>query len=112
MPSTHEPNPAWLTLGFEVTDGMFAYIVTEVHADTVETFDTEGVVDLQSHEEWHYAVTEMLQQGGEACEASQHLMERLKEWAEFHPAKFPIERFIGPNPTEAECPCLTCESDR
>jgi hypothetical protein len=88
-----EINPAWLRLGFEVNDGMFAFIVTDVHADTIETFDTEGVVDLQSHEEWHEWVTECLKDGGSVAEADDHLGDRLKEWTEYHPATFPIGRF-------------------
>lgn len=86
---TPDINPEWLKVGFEVTDGMFAFIVVDVNADTITTFDSEAVVDVQSHEEWHYAVTEMLKDGGEATNL--HLIERLKEWTEFHPAKFPIE---------------------
>lgn len=89
---TADINPEWLKVGFEVTDGMFAYIVTEVNADTITTFDSEAVVDLQSHEEWHYAVTEMLKDGGEVT--NQYLIERLNEWTEFHPATFPIEAVL------------------
>lgn len=87
-----EINPDWLKVGFEVTDGMFAFIVIEVNADTITTFDSEAVVDVQSHEEWHYAVTEMLKDGGEVT--NKHLMERLAEWAEFHPNTFPIEKVL------------------
>jgi hypothetical protein len=82
----------WLKIGFEVNDGMFAYIVTDVNADTIETFDTEGVVDTQSHEEWHYAVTEMLKDGGAV--AAEPILERLKEWTDNHPSTFPIERLL------------------
>lgn len=88
MPDT---NPAWLKIGFEVSDGQFNYIVIDVHTDTVETFDSEGVRDLQSHEEWHYAVEEMLKDGGEVVN-DDTLPGRLKEWVEFHP-KFPIDNF-------------------
>lgn len=83
---------AWLKVGFEVSDGMFNYIVTDVNADIVETFDGEGVVDTQSHEEWHYSVTEMLKEGGYVV--TEPILERLKSWTEFHPATFPIERLL------------------
>lgn len=83
-----EINPAWLQRGFEVSDGQFNFIVVDVHADTVETFDSEGVRYLQSHEEWHYAVTEMIKDGGYVPNES--LDERIKEWVEFHPT-FPLK---------------------
>jgi hypothetical protein len=76
-------NPAWLKIGFEISDGWFNFIVIDVHADTVESFDSEGVRDLQSHEEWHYAVTEMLKDGGEVQD--EPLDRRLASWTEFHP---------------------------
>jgi hypothetical protein len=85
-------NADWLKVGFEVSDGHFAFIVTDVNADTITTFDSEAVVDTQSHEEWHYWVTECLKNGGEAT--SQNLIERLKEWTEFHPDTFPIEQVL------------------
>jgi hypothetical protein len=84
-------NPVWLKRGFEVSDGMFAFIVIDVHADTIETFDSEAVRDLQTHEEWAEWVQDCLKNGGECTNAN--LMERLKEWCVFHP-NFPIEQVL------------------
>lgn len=78
------------TLGFEISDGHFNFIVVEVHADTLEVFDSEGCRDLEMHEEWHEAVQEMLKDGGALV--TDPLAERLASWVEFHPA-FPIANF-------------------
>lgn len=76
-----------LKIGDEWTDGWGNYVVIDVHADTVETFDFEGVRDLQTHEEW----AEFIHEQGVEKVTTPSWPERLIRWKAIHGDAFPIE---------------------
>lgn len=72
-------------VGDEWSDGWGNFILTEVCADTVTSFDYEGLIDVQTHDEWQELIDELNMTP--VTEPSKE--ERLAQWRKYHP-NFPL----------------------